>query len=178
MIDLEAALARAQAEGGAPNLRRALAFAAVDGPLELQALGVRDRPGSQYDATKAAHARTADDAVQLAAEAERWTAQGVYLLPAKLRTGAETRHSSPGTWYTIPKRGGTADSDIAARQVLAVDLDVERPTNTSATDAEMALSVAVAERATAYLVPIVGADSLAYKALRPTTTHGAQQPGR
>ena len=27
--DLEAALARAQAEGGAPNLRRAIAFAAV-----------------------------------------------------------------------------------------------------------------------------------------------------
>ena len=162
MGGIEAALARAQAEGGAPNLRRAIAFAAVDGPLELQALGVRDRPGSQYDATKAAHALTADDAVQLAAEAERWTAQGVYLLPAKLRTGAETRHSSPGTWYTIPKRGGTADSDVEARQILAVDLDVERPTNTSATDAEMALSVAVAERAIAYLVPIVGADSLAY----------------
>ena len=159
---LEAKLLAAQAESGAANLRRAIAFAAVGGPLELQALGVRDRPGSQYDATKAAHALTTHDGVRLAAEAEKWSAQGVYILPATLRTGVETRHSAPGSWYTIPKRGGTADSDIAARQVLAIDLDVDRPTNTSATDAEMALSVAVACRALEYLAPVVGADSLAY----------------
>ena len=158
---LEAKLLAAQAESGAANLRRAIAFAAVGGPLELQALGVRDRPGSQYDATKAAHALTTHDGVRLAAEAEKWSAQGVYILPATLRTGVETRHSAPGSWYTIPKRG-RADSDIAARQVLAIDLDVDRPTNTSATDAEMALSVAVACRALEYLAPVVGADSLAY----------------
>ena len=159
---LEAALAAAQAEGGAPNLLRALAFIGVTGPIEIQALGVRDRLGSQYDCTKAAHALTAEDALRLVAEAERWTAQGIYLLPAPLRPGVETRHSAPGAWFTLPKRGGTSDSDVAARQVLAVDLDVERPTNTSTTDEETALSAAVAERAMEYLAPIVGADSLAY----------------
>ena len=158
-VDPEASLLDAGGRGLAVNVRAALAFIGLAGPIELQVLGAKI---GRYDESRAAHATSVDAAVALAAEAEKFSAQGVYLLPSRLKPGVETRLSAPGRWYAIPKRGGTTDSDIAARQVLAVDLDVERPSNTSATDEEMARSVSVALRCFEYLSGIVGVESIAY----------------
>ena len=154
-------LAAAQAEGLEPNVQRALAFVDLHGPVELQALNVRRRPGETFTLARAAHATTPAEVVALAKEAEGFLASGVYVIPALLRAGVETRHSAPGRWFDVPKGGGTSDSDIATRRILAVDCDVTRPGLISATDAEMSRSVEVAGRCWEYLAPIVGAPSLA-----------------
>ena len=83
--DLLAQLEAAAAEGLAPNLARFLTFLgwAEGEPLELQALNVpadrsagrwRDAPGM------AAHGSTLASLERLASEADKFKAQGVYLL--------------------------------------------------------------------------------------------------
>jgi hypothetical protein len=155
---LEDRLRAAQGEGLEANLRRALAFADIGGPIELQALAV---PDGYRLTNKAAHALTVDAAVKLAIAGEKFNAQGVYIIHARLRPGAETRHPA-AQWYVMQEKGSTTDRDIAQRLVLGVDLDVERVKGISATDAEMALSVAVAGKVWGYLSASIGADSLAY----------------
>ena len=78
-------LAAAQAEGLEPNVQRALAFVDLHGPVELQALNVRRRPGETFTLARAAHATTPAEVVALAKEAEGFLASGVYVIPALLR---------------------------------------------------------------------------------------------
>lgn len=160
---LEDRLAVAQLQGLGPNLRRQLAFVgAGEGVFEFQVLGVRRYPSDSFDKSRAAHARGADEAVRLCAEADNLLAHGVYVLPARLRSGVESRHAAPGHWYDIPKGAGTTDSDVEARLVLAVDFDVKRPSSISATDEEVQRSVRVATNAWSFLAHHLGEDSLAY----------------
>jgi hypothetical protein len=162
-MSLEERLAVAQAQGLGPNLRRQLAFVgASEAVFEFQALGVRRYPNDSFDKSRAAHARSPEDAVALCADADGWIAHGIYLLPARLRPGVETRHVAPGRWYDVPKGGGTTDSDVEARLVLAVDFDVKRSSAISATEEEMQRSVRVAQSAWSYLAHHLGESSLAY----------------
>ena len=160
---LEERLAAAQLQGLGPNLRRQLAFVGADEAVfELQVLGARRYPTDSFEKSRACHARGPDEAVRLCAEADGQLAHGVYLLPARLRPGVESRHSAPGRWYDVPKGTGTTDSDVEARLVLAVDFDVKRPSSISATDEEVARSVRVALNAWSFLTHHLGESSLAY----------------
>ena len=162
-MSLEERLAAAQAQGLAPNLRRQLAFVGADERVfEFQALGVRRYPNDSYDKSRASHARSVEDAVALCAEADGWLAHGIYVLPARLRPGVETRHVAPGRWYDIPKGGGTTYSDVESRLILAVDFDVKRSSAISATEEEMQRSVRVALGAWSFLAHHLGEDALAY----------------
>lgn len=156
---LESRLATAQAEGLEANVRRMLMFVAVGGPVELQALGVRQ---GRYECNRASHARLPKDAITLCREADSWESDGVFVLPSQLRAGVETRHRTPGGWYDQPKGGSTTDSDVRVRCAFGVDSDVVRPSKISATDEEMARSVATAIRVWDYLASIVSTESLAY----------------
>ena len=162
-LPLEERLAVAQAQGLGPNLRRQLAFVgAGERVFEFQTLGVRRYPNDSFDKSRAAHAKSPDDAIALCADADGWIAHGIYVLPARLRPGVETRHVAPGRWYDIPKGGGTTDSDVEARLILAVDFDVKRSSAISATEEEMQRSVRVAQSAWSYLAHYLGESSLAY----------------
>jgi AAA domain len=162
-LSLEERLSIAQSQGLGPNLRRQLAFVgAGESVFEFQVLGVRRYPQDSFDKSKAAHARGPEEAVALCTEADAMLAHGVYLMPARLRPGVESRHAAPGRWFDIPKGGGTTDSDIEARLVLAVDFDVKRPSAISATEEEMQRSVRVAQNAWSYLAHHLGESSLAY----------------
>jgi hypothetical protein len=160
---LEERLLVAQGHGLAPNLRRQLAFVGVsESVFEFQALGFRRYPNDSFDRSRAAHARGPDEAIAVCTDADGFIAHGIYLLPARLRAGVESRHASPGKWFDIPKGAGTTDSDIEARLILAVDFDVKRPSGISATEAEMQRSVRVALSAWSFLAHHLGEQSLAY----------------
>ena len=156
---LEAQIVTAQADGLDPNILRTLAFVGCKGPVEFQALNVKQ---GRYAVSRAAHAVDIAAAVELSNAAERWPSDGVYIIPAVLRAGVETRNSAPGSWFDMAKGASTTDSDIAARLVLSVDCDVKRPSGISATDAEMALSAGIALRVFEYLARAVGCECLAY----------------
>ena len=158
---LESSLARSQARGLDANLRDQFQFLGGPPLLELQALRVQT-PRGGFDRSRAAHALDADALVTLAAEADAWQAHGIYLLTARLKPGVETRHASPGRWFDLPKQGGTTDSDVAARLVLAIDFDVQRPTGTSATDDELRLSINLSLKAWDILSERLGVESMAY----------------
>jgi RecA-family ATPase len=160
---IESQLLFAAAEGLAPNLSRQIAFAGISFPCELQVLGFRRYAGDNYERARAAHATDFGNAVALCAEAETWTCSGTYLLPAVLRDGVETRMALPGAWFDQQKGRGTTDSDIEARLLFAIDFDVKRPSNTSATSSEMLSSARVATRAWEYLAGLLGGtEPLAY----------------
>ena len=148
--DLLAQLETAAAEGLAPNLTRFLAFLGwTEGePLELQALNVpadraagrwRDAPGM------AAHGSTLAMLERLASEADRFKAQGVYLLFNAIDPGVQHRRG-PGAWHAVPKGEGTTDRDVTHRRALYIDLDPQRTRGVSATAAEL---LAAADRALA-----------------------------
>jgi hypothetical protein len=162
---LEHKLTELQSFGLADNLRRQLAFLGPRGHvMEVEVLGYRRNAGDNFPKTRAAHGLQDEDVVRLCAEADEWgLTQGIYLLHARLKEGVETRHASPGTWFDIPKAGGTSDSDVDARLVLAIDFDVDRPTGTSATDEELKRSIHLALSAWKYLEGALGgSDCMAY----------------
>ncbi len=159
---LECQLEFAQHDGLAANLERQLAFIGAfegaKGVVELQALKVKN---GRYLNNYSVFADSSGNAVMLCADPDLADAQGIYLLTARLRPGVESR-APKNDWQEMRKGEGTTDSDIAARTVLPMDLDVQRPSNTSATDEEMAKSVEVALRCWSYLASIIGEDSMAY----------------
>ena len=161
---LERSLASAQSFGLADNLRRQLQFLGPRGRVvEIEALGYKRNAADNFPKTRAAHAVTDEDVVALCAEADEWLAQGIYLLHARLKEGVETRHANPGHWFDIPKAGGTTDSDVEARLILAVDFDVDRPTGTSATDEELKRAILAALQGWQYLAGAFGGtDAMAY----------------
>lgn len=151
---LECQLEFAQSDGLAVNLERQLTFVGADGYIELQALHVR-LPRKSFRPNFAAHTDSLEVAVALCESSLVSDAQGIYIIPARLKPGVETRRPL-NRWNDVPKDEGTTDNDIAARTVLPVDLDVKRPKHISATDEQMELSVAVALKCWAYLASILG----------------------
>jgi energy-coupling factor transporter ATP-binding protein EcfA2 len=121
-----------------PNLARFLSFLGwQEGEvLELQALHV---PEGRWSASKAAHASTLDTLVRLADQADRWKAQGVYVLFNRIDPGVQHRRG-PDAWHLVPKGEGTTDRDIVCRRALYFDFDPQRTRGISATDAELQLA--------------------------------------
>lgn len=120
--------------------------------IELQALDV---PDGRYAKNKFAHACSAAQMVALLTEAERWGAPGVYLILNRIDPAVATR-APAGQWHDAKKGESTTDSDITHRLVLYVDFDAVRPRGTSATDAQVAATVEVANRVRELLIEIVG----------------------
>lgn len=143
------------------SLERQLTFVGDLKHIEFQALGVRRTLQDSYERARAIHVTV--DSLRPVLESDNWIAHGVYILPAVLRSGVETKHAVPGTWFDIPKGGGTTDSDIESRRILAVDCDVVRSSGTSATEEEMIRSVHVALRIWNYLEgALVDSRAMAY----------------
>jgi replicative DNA helicase len=145
-VELQTALDGAVAEGIAPNVRRWLRFVgARQGDwIEAQALDVPERRGGRTS-TRFAHAGDADTLVKLLTEADMWGAPGVYVIANRVNPAVATRKAT-GQWHTAYPRESTTDRDIQARAVFYVDVDVDRPSRTSASDAEVALAHATAVR--------------------------------
>lgn len=146
------ALAAAE-EGLEPNLRRWLAFLGyADGDvIELQALHV---PSGRYEESRVAHAKTIDQAIALAVEADRLKAQGLYLIANSVDPAVATR-GPVGKWRVMPKGVSTTDNEIAARRVLFVDVDARRVKGTSSTREELAAALAVAEHLAEHLAMLL-----------------------
>lgn len=160
---LEQRLGIAQAEGLADNIRRQLRFLGQPDVVELQALKVRRNASDSFERSRAAHARGIDETIKLCEAADNWHANGIYLLTGTIKPGVETRHSAPGSWFDVPKGGGTTDGDVQARLILPIDFDAKRSAGTSATDEEMQRSVTVALAAWKFLTGALGGEqSLAY----------------
>lgn len=184
--DLLAQLEAAAAEGLAPNLARFLGFLgwAEGEPLELQALHVpadrtagrwRDAPGM------AAHGSTLASLERLASEADKFKAQGVYLLFNAIDPGVQHRRG-PGAWHAVPKGEGTTDRDVTHRRALYIDLDPQRTRGISATAAELLAAADRAARARELLARFIPAETIGaglsgngcalFVALAPTPPEG------
>ncbi len=160
--DLQSALDAAVAEGLGPNVRRWLHFVgAKQGDwIEVQAVEVPDR-GGKWTSTRFAHAGDAETLIKLLAEADTWGAPGIYYVANRIDPAVATRKLA-GSWHVAPKGESTTDRDIRARNVLYVDIDVERPKGTSATDAQVALAHATAVRIYEDIAAQIGEDALAF----------------
>lgn len=134
---IRAALGAAAAEGLTQNLRRFLGFLHVrEGEwTELQALHASGR-GAPYRGQGYAHARTVDEVCGLALTAdEHHLAQGIYIVT----NGLDTRVSGRGehnAWLQQQRGTSTQDRDILVRRAVYIDCDPERPSGTSANEAE------------------------------------------
>lgn len=146
----------AQAEPADANVRRFLRFRGASYPLELQALDV---PDGRYSVNRFAHARTEDEAVRLATEAERWGAPGVFLLFNIIAPAVATR-AKAGEWHAARKGESTTDADVTHRPLLFVDVDAVRSRGTSADAAELAAALDAGERSYQRLVGLVGEDAI------------------
>lgn len=144
------------------NLRRQLAFLGNPAIIEIQSLGWRRRKEDTFERTRAAHATTIQSAITLCEQGDAAESHGVYLIPATLHPGVDTRNSVQDRWHELVKGSSTVDPDVAARLVLAVDFDVKRPTGISASDEEMSRSIEIATRAYDYLAAATSPDCLAY----------------
>ena len=151
------------AEGLEPNVRRWFAFA-PPGPgecVEVQALGV---PQGSGKSCYAARTSTVDELVTVLAMVDRTATppQGVYVVANSVVARAD---DVPG-WRIMERGESTTDEDIARRTVLYVDLDVQRPTGTSATDAELAVAFAAAETLYAEITTSIARAALVRAATR------------
>lgn len=150
---IEARLAIAVGEGLEPNFRRWLEFASPQPEwIELQALACREGHGAR---NRFAHAEGADAAVRLLAEGKRFGATGLYVIANRLHPSVASR-AAVGAWHNAVKGASTTDRDITARRVLFIDVDAERPSSTSATDAEMARTVPVAQGVYDFVARVLG----------------------
>jgi len=161
-MDLESRLLAAQGESLAANMRRWLAFvdARPGDVIELQALEVPARRGPVE--SRFAHATSSGQAIHLLTQAEAWQphAPAIYQIINRLDPRVGGR-AEPGKWHRAG-RGGTSDRDVAARMVLPIDVDVERPHGISTDAVELARSVDVADAVHAHLARLVPIESIAY----------------
>lgn len=161
---LEASLLAAEAEGRDASVKRWLRFAHVrpGDVVELQALKV---PFGNKERTYIAHASTTAEVLRLLDEAKQYKCPGLYFIANRVNPAVATR-LGPDKWNPAASTGSnTTDRDIICRTVLFVDVDSERPTNTSATEAELAAAIAVATDVHTWLARFLGGtDSLGYGA--------------
>jgi replicative DNA helicase len=150
------------AEGLEANVRRWLRLVGVKHGdwIETQAIEVPEARGFRT-VTRFAHAGDAETLIRLLAEADRWEAPGIYVIANRVNPAVATRKPA-GQWHNAQPRESTTDRDIEARTVFYVDVDVERPSRTSASDPELALADATAVRIYDDLaVALEGTDALA-----------------
>lgn len=152
--ELLGALDAAQTEGLEPNVRRWLRFqGATQGEwIEAQALVV---PDGKWTSNKFAHAGDAATLVKLLAQADTWNAPGIYVIANRIDPAVATRKPA-GSWHVASKGEGTSDRDVRARAVFYIDIDVERPKGTSATDAQVLAAHERAVRVYAHLAELLG----------------------
>lgn len=158
---IEIALARAQSQGLRANLARWVRFAGHR-PGDVLELQVLDAAEGRYKGPKFAHAETFAEAFELAERAERFDCSGVYVIANRLDPAVAAR-AGTGQWITALKGSSTSDRDVTARLDLFIDIDVKRPTGTSATAAQVQAAAAVASSIYDKLAPLVGRDALAYE---------------
>ena len=84
------------------SLERQLTFVGDLKYIEFQALGVRRTLQDSYERARAIHVTV--DSLRPVLESDNWIAHGVYILPAVLRSGVETKHAVPGTCVRYPQR--------------------------------------------------------------------------
>ncbi|MEJ7731056.1 MAG: hypothetical protein WKG00_17805 [Polyangiaceae bacterium] len=123
-------------------LRSFLQFRGSNYPVELQALGVKN---GLFTGSRFAHAFDEETAVRLATEAERWGAQGVFVVMNAIDPAVATR-AQAGKWHQAAKGEGTTDADICSRLTLYADIDARRARGTSATHEEKAHASSAAAR--------------------------------
>jgi P4 family phage/plasmid primase-like protien len=152
--ELLRALDAAQAEGLEPNVRRWLRFqgATAGEWIEAQALAV---PDGKWTSNKFAHAGDAATLVKLLAQADTWNAPGIYVIASRIDPAVATRKPA-GAWHVAPKGEGTSDRDVRARAAFYIDIDVDRPKGTSATDAQVLAAHERAVRVYAHLAELLG----------------------
>ena len=157
---LERDVVFAVAEGIEGNLRRWLRFVGwSEGEwLELQALGVT---GGFGERVRFAHADAVASAVALLVEMERRRPTGIYSIANRINPAVATR-AQPGRWHDAKKGASTSDRDITHRRVVFVNIDVKRPSGTSATGDEMATTVPIAAAIHRTLGDMLGDDALGY----------------
>ncbi len=157
---LERDVVFAVAEGIEGNLRRWLRFVGwSEGQwLELQALGVT---GGYGERVRFAHADAVASAVALLVEMERRRPTGIYTIANRINPAVATR-AQPGRWHDAKKGASTSDRDITHRRVVFIDIDVKRPSGTSATGDEMATTVPIAAAIHRTLGDMLGDDALGY----------------
>jgi hypothetical protein len=126
-------------------------------PIEMQALKVRR--GNRYRGNYFAHAADVTTISKLLTEADEWDAPAVYYIMNAIDPAVATR-AAVGAWHEADKGEATSDNDIATRRVLFVDVDSSRPKNTSATDAQLATTQAVAESIADRFAQIVAPESV------------------
>lgn len=108
--------------------------------LELQALGIPTRYAPQNQFT---HVATVDDAVVALMVADQQAPIGTYCIFNEVDPAVATR-AAIGRWHVARRGESTTDRDILARRALFIDVDAERASGTSASDAELGRAVAKA----------------------------------
>jgi hypothetical protein len=136
----------AGAEGIAPNFRRWQRFAGVL-PGEWTEVQVLDN-GRGF--TEAIDVDDENDAIRAIAEKEKQGAKAIYLIANALDAVATTRYQQ-GRWFAPKKGQSLTDNDITHRRVLYLDFDPDRPSHTSATDAQVREALSVAGRVRDFL---------------------------
>jgi|GEM_PF-1476905 len=149
-------LSAARSESLETQLSRWHRFAGEPTWLELQALKIMGAVGS-WERSRFAHADDVRTAARLAAQADKWTCPGVYLIANPILSGVATR-AAPGQWHDARKGESTSDAEIARRSVLFIDVDARRPKGTSATDEEVAHTRRVARSIYDQIATILGND--------------------
>jgi len=149
-------LSAARSESLETQLSRWHRFAGEPTWLELQALKIMGAVGS-WERSRFAHADDVRTAARLAAQADKWTCPGVYLIANPILSGVATR-AAPGQWHDARKGESTSDAEIARRSVLFIDVDARRPKGTSATDEEVAHTARVARSIYDQIATILGND--------------------
>ena len=160
---LDPNLQQAAAEGTVANVRRWCAFAGWRPGLwiELQALKV---PYQGRTLNLYAHAADPDRVAALLAELEPAYIPAFYVIANHVSEATVARHhttQTPAGAWARHHGEATTDDDVPLRSVLYVDVDFERPVNTSATDEELAAAQAAARRIVADLAQYTGPHALA-----------------
>ncbi len=152
---LESALLAAEAEARDPNVRRWLRFANVrpGDVVEIQALKVQF--GNGGDRTYVAHASSTTEVLRLLDEAKQYKCPGIYFIANRVNPAVASRLGLD-KWNPAPKGTSTTDRDIIARTIAFIDVDSERSSGTSATEAELAAAVALASEVHDWLAGVLG----------------------
>jgi predicted P-loop ATPase len=156
---LSAPLSRAADEGLEANARRWFAFAdRRPGELvELQALKVPFPDGTKRSLY--AHASSAASLVCLLAELDAHVphAEAIYVIANPVPASVPDRDPSqpPGAWYLAERGNSTTDEDVVYRAALFVDVDADRKSGSSATEAELTLAREVAARMYVHLTTTI-----------------------
>jgi len=83
---------------------------------------------------------------------------GVYICSGRINAAITARYGVLGEWVRATA-GRASDGDIVARRVLYIDVDAQRPSGISATDAELEAAKVIARKVLDILIPVVGKEA-------------------